>query len=113
MSNKSRLEPPLMIPNVEAILLRTAICAENAAPGFSDRACAAVLHHLRRLGGEASGECLVDAAKLHHGCDPADSRAYGPVFQRLAREGWIVQAGWCMRKKGHLSGGGRVWRLCE
>lgn len=98
----------------EAPILRAAVRAENAAPGFSDRACAAVMYELRRQPeGRAPGELLVDLARLHPGCDRADGRSYGGVFKRLAREGRIRQAGLCERRKGHGSPGGRIWQLTE
>lgn len=60
--------------------------------------------------GQQSGEDLVDAA-VEHGHRPHDSRAFGSVFRTLARKGIIECAGFCMRRKGNATAGGRVWRL--
>jgi hypothetical protein len=99
-----------VIQNHDAAILAAQIRAESANPGFTMRAGAAILHHLRKLG-EAPGELLVDLAMLHRSCWTHEARAFGPAFQGLQRAGRIVQVGWTTRRKGHRSGGARVWRV--
>ena len=60
--------------------------------------------------GQQSGEDLVDAA-VAHGHRPHDSRAFGSVFKGLVRKGIIECAGFCLRRKGNATAGGRLWRL--
>ena len=98
-----------MISVNEAPMLAAAISAENAQPGFCDRAAEVILRELRKLG-QAEGEMLVDLAKLR-GIEPRDARAFGAVFKRLSVDGAIRQVGWCNRRKGHNSGGGRIWAI--
>ena len=97
-----------MITLMESSMLASAICAENAAPGFCQRAQDTILALLER--GPTPGEALVDLAKLR-GVVPADARAFGVVFKTLSQQGKIRQVGWCNRRKGHNTGGGRVWAL--
>ncbi len=88
---------------------RAADKAERADDGFRERAQAFVLGYLAQHGA-SSGELMTDAAKLA-GIKPPDDRAFGPVYAVLARRGLIVAAGFCARRKGHGTAGGRVWRL--
>ena len=86
---------------------RTQIRAENADPGFTHRAGEFISSYLRQHG-PLPGELLTDVAKAS-GIRPPDDRAFGAVFKMLANRGAIRQAGWCERRKGHGTGGGRVW----
>ena len=83
--------------------------AEKRDPDFSKKAEAAMLRHLVACF-SASGEELVDVARAH-GAIPHDDRAFGSVFQSMARRGLIRTVGFCLRKKGHMGAGGRVWGL--
>lgn len=83
--------------------------AERHDDGFRDRATAFVLGYLQQHG-VSSSELITDAAKLA-GIKPPDDRAFGPVYATLARKGRIVAAGFCMRRKGNGTAGGRLWRL--
>jgi hypothetical protein len=83
--------------------------AEKADPQFKDKAREAILAHLKAVG-QASGEDLVDIA-IAHGAIPPDARAFGGVFQALARKGLIRCVGFTLRRKGHGTAGGRVWGL--
>lgn len=83
--------------------------AERLDDGFRERAAAFVLGYLAQHG-ISSGELVTDAAKLA-GIRPPDDRAFGPVYATLARKGRIVAAGFCARRKGHGTAGGRLWRL--
>jgi hypothetical protein len=83
--------------------------AERHLPGFTERAQAFVVAYLQQHG-PASGEAITDACK-GAGIVPPDDRAFGAVYQGLARRGVIEVAGWCLRRKGHGTAGGRVWRL--
>jgi len=85
--------------------------ARRADPEFSEKASAAILAHLRVVH-QASGEVLVDVA-IAMGARPHDSRAFGGVFQGLARKGLIRTVGFCLREKGHGTSGGRVWGICQ
>lgn len=86
---------------------RCQIRAENAEPGFTERAADFIAWYLWARG-PTSGEMLTDMCKAH-GIKPPDDRAFGSVFKMLAHRGQIRQAGWCERRKGHGTGGGRVW----
>lgn len=83
--------------------------AERQEAGFSERAADFVLSYLRNHG-ISSGELVTDAAKLA-GIRPPDDRAFGPVYAGLARKGLIFCGGYCMRRKGRGTAGGRLWRL--
>ena len=60
-------------------------------------------------GGQASGEEIVDYLKSI-GHRPHDDRAFGAIFGRLSRAGLISFVGYAIRKKGHATGGARVWK---
>ncbi len=83
--------------------------AERMEEGFREKAAAFVLRYLQQHG-MSSGELITDAAKLA-GIRPPDDRAFGPVYASLARTQQIVSAGFCARRKGHGTAGGRLWRL--
>lgn len=82
--------------------------AERDNPAFSATARKAILRHLRDHGA-CSGENLTDIAQAH-GAHCADSRAFGAVFQALAREGLIKKIGYVPRKRGH-GAPGPIWIL--
>lgn len=85
-------------------------CTSNAeiVTGF-DRIGAAkfIEGHLRRFG-PTSGEDCTDAA-VEHGFHTHDRRAFGAVYARLVKEKRIKCVGFCMRRNGHGTAGGRVW----
>lgn len=83
--------------------------AEREQPGFQQRAQAFVLQYLAARGA-ASSEDITDACKAA-GILPSEDRAFGSVYQSLNRRGQIAFAGFCARKKGHGTAGGRLWRL--
>lgn len=84
--------------------------ANTAEPGFSERA----LEHIRStMAGAAPdarirGEDIVNAAKVA-GIRPPDDRAFGAVFSKAIRLGWIEPVGFAPRVKGHGTAGGRVY----
>jgi hypothetical protein len=82
--------------------------AERDAEGFTSSAESFVVQFLRH--GPAPGEVITAACK-RAGIVPPDDRAFGPVYMRLARRGWIVKAGAVRRERGHGTAGGNVWRL--
>lgn len=85
--------------------------AERAAPGFAERAQAAILAHLAASPmRQAPGEELVDVATAA-GIAPPDARAFGSVFASMARRGLIRCTGYCAHRKGHMGAGGRIWSL--
>lgn len=82
--------------------------ARQEVLGFSEKAAAYILASLR-ANGPTSGEALTESCRAA-GIAPADSRAFGGVYQRLARRGEIV----CLRAdlpraRGHGTAGGRLW----
>lgn len=84
------------------------IAAEKRDPDFAEKAKAAILRHLRDHGA-CSGEVLTDIAQAYGArCD--DARAFGAVFQGLARQGLIRKVGYKARTKGH-GAPGPVWSL--
>ena len=83
--------------------------SDHAGPTFKAQAMRYVVGHLK-IHGEASGEDITDACKAA-GIVPHDDRAFGSVFQSLVRDGLIECAGFCLRKKGHGTAGGRIWRV--
>ncbi|MBO9680935.1 MAG: hypothetical protein J7556_22135 [Acidovorax sp.] len=84
--------------------------ADQDAPGFAD----AALEHIRAAMAELShgatrrGEELVNAAKVA-GIRPPDDRAFGSVFCKAIRLGYIEAVGFAPRVKGHGTAGGRVY----
>lgn len=83
--------------------------ANKAVADFSTRAGEFITNYLREHG-ETSGEDLTDACK-QAGIVPHDDRAFGPVYHRLARTNVIEKCGTCIRKRGHGTSGGHIWRL--
>lgn len=87
--------------------------AERRDPLFKEKAEAAIvacLHACKQR--RASSEDLVDAARAA-GLNPGDGRAFGPIFQSMAKRGVIR----CLRsdlprRHGHGTSGGRLWTLC-
>ena len=88
---------------------RAADRAERANAGFREAAAAFICGYLAQHG-VSSGELITDACKLS-GIRAPDDRAMGPVYAALARAKKIEPAGFCARRKGHGSAGGRLWRL--
>lgn len=84
------------------------LSAVDRDPAFAKKAKEAILRHLK-FAGACSGEVLTDVAQ---GCGArcADARAFGAVFQSLARTGQIRKVGYMPRTKGH-GAPGPVWAL--
>lgn len=83
--------------------------AERDCPGFRERAEAAILAKLTT--GPASGEDCTDyvaACGIHFD----DGRALGSVYASMARRGLIRCVGFCLRKRGNGTAGGRIWERC-
>lgn len=84
--------------------------ANAAEAGFSGRA----LEHIRTTMASAPpdvslrGEDIVNAAKVS-GIRPPDDRAFGAVFSKAIRLGYITPVGYAPRVKGHGTAGGRVY----
>jgi hypothetical protein len=83
--------------------------AANAGENFRCRALRFVVAYLREHG-ERSGEEVTDAV-WNAGIEAHDRRAMGPVFVALLRDGLIERCGTCIRKRGHGTAGGSVYRL--
>lgn len=81
--------------------------AERTTDFDRDAARRFILATLRK-NGETPGEVLTDLARKA-GFVPHDDRAFGAVFGKLARERAIRCVGYCTRRKGHSTAGGRVW----
>lgn len=81
----------------------------NAGPCFTARALRYVPEYLRKHG-EASGE-EISAACVEAGIKPHDLRAFGPVMKTLLKDQLIQRVGFCIRKRGHGTSGGSVYRL--
>ncbi len=88
---------------------RCAARAQRQDPTFRERAEAFVLQYLK-ANGVSSSELITDAAKLA-GIRPLEDRAFGVVYREPARANKIAFAGYCIRRKGHATSGGRLWRL--
>lgn len=89
-------------------------CADKAERVADfDRAGAArfILGELRRWG-PTSSEDLTESA-IAHGFRVHDRRAYGPIYAKLVRDGLIACAGFCARRHGHGTAGGRIWRATQ
>ena len=99
---------PLQQPH-ERLLERVAAKADRERESFTADACAFVLAYLTAHG-PTPGETLTDACKAS-GLKPADDRAFGPVYQRLAQANQIRVCGSTTRRRGHGTSGGRVWIL--
>ncbi len=80
--------------------------AERAAPGFSDRARAAILAKLSE--GPASGEDLTDHVRAC-GIPIKDGRELGGIYRSMREKGLIQIIDTCDRRKGHGTGGGKVY----
>lgn len=83
--------------------------ADNAGPAFAARAMAYIYRHLK-FHGATSGEDLTQACE-DAGIVAHDGRAFGPVFKSLLRDGLIERCGTCLRKKGHGTQGGSIYRV--
>ena len=83
--------------------------AERDEPGFAERAQRFVVAYLGQHG-RASSEDITDACKAA-GIVPREDRAFGSVYQVLNRRKQIAFAGYCERRKGHGTAGGRLWEL--
>lgn len=82
----------------------------RAAPDFMERAKSFVHGYLVQRG-QAPGEIIVDLAK-QSGIVAPDDRAFGAVFAALSRKNMIRCVGYCERRKGHGTSGGRIWSIC-
>lgn len=86
-------------------------CAHKAerVTNFSVEAAAEWIYKTLKFSGkQVKGEVLVTAAK-NAGHVPHDDRAFGSVFSSLSRQGRIKTVGFCLRKRGHGTAGGRIW----
>jgi hypothetical protein len=81
--------------------------AEEVTPDFAEKAKKIILDHLSIVQ-TCPGEELVDIATAK-GAIPHDARAFGSVFMSLSRKNLIRTVGFCERRKGHGTAGGRIW----
>jgi hypothetical protein len=89
-----------------------ALRARDVAMFDSGAARAVILDALRAADGPVSGEDLVDRC-LAAGIETHDGRAFGVVFSSLNRAGLIRCAGYGIRRKGHGTGGARLWEAAR
>lgn len=103
--------PPLSVARAmgAAGAMLAAERADRTDPTFTERARAFIVQYLQDHG-TTSGEVITDAAK-QAGLQPPDDRAFGVAYAGLARRGVIECAGFCLRRKGRGTAGGRLWRL--
>lgn len=85
--------------------------AERVADFDREGAARFILGWLRRHG-KLSGEDCTDAA-IAHGYRAHDARAFGSIYHVLVNRGKIRCVGFCERRKGHGTAGGRVWEAVE
>lgn len=85
------------------------LVTRNAGLAFIRRAKEFVLEYLQT--GQASGEDIMEACKRAGIRPHNDDRAFGAVYLQLSREGRIEKCGETIRKKGHGTAGGNLWRL--
>lgn len=87
-------------------------CAEKAelVKGFDLVGARARALELLARHGQMSGEDLVEALK-REGFRGHDDRCFGPVFSVLAKHSKIRCVGFCARRRGHGTAGGRIWSL--
>lgn len=81
--------------------------AEQTDPDFGERAYAFIVDYVREHG-PVPGEAVTLAAVVA-GIQPADQRAFGPVYARAIRAGDIEVVGATNRVRGHGTSGGRVY----
>ena len=82
---------------------------KHAGELFRDAAKAFVLTYLK-LHGATAGEVLTEAC-CQAGIVPHDTRAFGPIYMTLARQGVIEKCGSVARRLGHGTAGGNIWRV--
>lgn len=99
--------PQALVRERDTILTRV----ETAAGvEFNVRSREFIVGYLREHG-PTPGEVITDECKKAGITPPKDDRSFGPQYKVLSRQGIIEKHGWCARRKGHLTGGGIVWRL--
>lgn len=124
MAETSRLMASMPIPFItrtrmarklgEEAANKAAERADQDAPGFSEHA----LEHIRKTmlaaapDAQLRGEDIVNSAKVA-GIRPPDDRAFGSIFSKAIRLGFIVPVGFAPRVKGHGTAGGRVYARGE
>jgi hypothetical protein len=85
--------------------------ADNAGKPFASAALVFIRDYLRKHG-ETSGEDLTTAC-CEAGIKPHDLRAFGSVFMALKKDGIIEVCGTCIRKRGHGTSGGSIYRITK
>lgn len=76
-------------------------------PLFGARALAFIVNHIRAKG-KVSGESTTFAAQ-EEGISPRDARAFGAVYAKAKRMGFIMVVGSCPRVRGNGTGGGSYY----
>ena len=84
--------------------------ADAMHPGFSERAMDFIRARMSTAANDDrfSGESLVNAMKQAE-IVAHDDRAFGPVFAKAIRAGFIRPVGYVARVKGHGTAGGRLY----
>ena len=76
-------------------------------PLFAARALAFIVRHIRAKG-KVSGESTTFAAQ-EEGICPKDARAFGGIYAKAVRKGYIQVVGYCPRVRGNGTDGGRYY----
>lgn len=85
-------------------------CASKAerTTDFDRVGCAKFILGWLRRHGAMSGEDCTDAA-VEHGFRVHDRRAFGSIYSTLVKRKQIRCIGFCERRYGHGTAGGRIW----
>ena len=82
--------------------------AQRKDPSFGERAYAFIVAFVRKQPDPVSGETVTLACKAA-GIAPHDDRAFGSLYAKAIRNGDIRVVGFCARKRGHGTAGGRMY----
>ena len=82
--------------------------AEQTDPDFGARALEFIRMFVAAQPGPVAGEDITLAAR-QAGIRPLDDRAFGAVYAKATRLGYIKVAGYCPRVRGHGTAGGRQY----
>jgi hypothetical protein len=82
---------------------------KHAGASFSAAAQNFIVEYLSK-NPPTSCEVIVNACKKA-GIIPHNDHAFGPVFLKLFKNGWITKAGMTKRFKGHAAPGANIWTV--
>jgi hypothetical protein len=106
------LPPPELVNALrDEAMAEVEAAAVRRLPNFSEDAAAVTLWYLHTHGAVRAEELTVGCHNA--GIRPHDDRAFGPVYNRLKREGLIEVVGHARRERGHGTTGGTVYALAN